>query len=422
MFRKYHPRSGARPGTLLIPPGAPPTRIRVVKYSPDSLADDRAADVAGLHNELGGAGGGDHVVWIDVQGFGDGSELEQIARQFDIHPLAMEDIVNVPQRPKAEAHGAHLLVITRHADRVTGGSSQGGQLSIVVGPGYVLTFDDAYHDRLEAVRQRLESPSSRLRNHGADYLAYALLDTIVDEYYPVLSTYGERLEQLERFVVEKPDPRLLQEINMIKNRLVNLRRTFWPQQDAVRSLVLDETGLIGETARTFLRDTYDHCVQISEVVEMYRETATGLLNLYMSAVAHRSNEVMKVLTIMSSIFVPMTFVAGVYGMNFENMPELGFAWSYPAIWAVMLGSAAGMLWFFHRKGWIQVSRLLDAPDAETRDSVDGLAKVPAGEQLRVLDHDQLLPGSATAAAEPVRGPAADETAGRVIQPRRRHAA
>ena len=421
MFRKHHPRSGARPGTLLIPPDAVPTRIRVVKYSRRTIVDEPARDVANLLGELSD----DHVTWIDVQGFSDGTELEQIAKQFNIHPLAMEDIVNVPQRPKTESYPPQLLVITRHVSRVDGMDLRIGQLSMVIGPNFVLTFDDAYSDRLDVVRERLECPASRLRCNGADYLAYVILDTVVDEMYPVLSYFGERLEQLEQLVVERPDPKLLQQVNQIKNRLVNLRRSFWPQREAVRSLVLDETGLMSEMTRTFLRDTHDHCVQVSEVVEMYRETASGLLGLYMSAVAHRSNEVMKVLTIMSSIFVPLTFVAGIYGMNFEHMPELSFGWSYPAVWVLMLSIAVGMLLFFHRRGWIQVSRLTAAERDASAAGVETGGKrkgARASHQLRILDHDQSARATADASSVSQDPPASNDASSHSIRPRRRSAA
>lgn len=384
MFRKHHPRAGSRPGTLLIPPDAPDARIRVVQYQRESVTEMTVHDPARLRQLVRP----EHVTWIDVQGFGDGEVLQQIAEQFGIHPLAMEDIVNVPQRPKTEYYGQQLLIIARQVLDAETGQVTIGQLSMVVGPGYVITFDDHHHDRLECVRQRIASPSARLRRNGADYLAYVLLDTIVDAWYPVLTSYGERLEALEDRVVSQPHPALLRQVNRLKNHLAELRRSIWPQRDAVRSLLADESGILTETSRTFLRDTYDHCVQISEAIETYRETATGLLNLYLSAVAHRSNEVMKVLTIMSSIFVPMTFVAGVYGMNFEHMPELQFAWSYPAVWGLMLATAGGMLWYFRWKGWIRMAKLSDWDPAGEVNSRTSPPSENARRPFRVLEHDK----------------------------------
>jgi magnesium transporter len=384
MFRKLHPQAGARPGTLLIGPDASTPRIRVMQFSPETVTEQEVDDVSTLSDCLPP----DRVTWIDVQGFGDKETLQTIAQQFHIHPLAMEDIVNVPQRPKAEAYSQQILIIARTVSLPTPSCLEAEQLSLIVGPNYVITFQLRYGDRLEPVRQRIGSPDSRLRSSGADYLAYALLDTAVDDLYPVLATMGEQLESLESQILSSPHPSVLGQINTIRNQLMRLRRTIWPQRDAVRYLLSGENPLMGENVRTFLRDTLDHCEQMADVVEMYRETATGLLNTYMSAVAHRSNEVMKVLTIISSIFVPMTFVAGVYGMNFENMPELGLAWSYPVVWGIMLTLAVGMLSYFWRKGWLRVSPLTGAGGGDSPAMAGGsLSNEGSLGRVHVLQHD-----------------------------------
>jgi len=398
MFRKRHPQAGARPGTLLIGTDAAPTEVRVVRYSRDRVRCDTPRDVTGLRAELDPG----EVTWIDVQGLGDEETLQSLAEQFDIHPLAMEDVVNVPQRPKTEPYAQHLLIIARLVPESGACASRAVQLSMFVGRNYVITFQDQHTRQFEPVLQRIQCPTARLRQNGADYLAYVILDTLVDGYYPLLETIGEQLELLERRVLADPHPELLQQINVAKNRLMNLRRILWPQREAVRSLLSEENELIGEVVRTFLRDTYDHCIQIADVVEMYRELTAGLLNMYLSSVAHRSNEIMKVLTIMSSVFVPLTFVAGIYGMNFEHMPELSLAWSYPLIWCIMGLTALGMLTFFYRKGWIRISRLptADATAAQGRSTV---AAPAASLRVRVLDHDRprtrdsRLPGAAEAA-------------------------
>ena len=207
-------------------------------------------------------------------------------------------------------------------------------------------------------------PTSRLRSHGPDYLAYALIDIAVDAIFPILEITGEQIDELEERVIVDPHPALIKEITKLKNQLLNLRRTIWPQREAIHHLIVEENSLIGETVRTFLRDTYNHCVQTGDVVEMYREVATGLLNTYVSSVAHRSNEVMTVLTIVSTIFVPLTFVAGIYGMNFDNMPELGSRYGYPLCVGTMVFIATSLLAFFYRKSWINLSLITDRADSE----------------------------------------------------------
>lgn len=382
MFRKYHPQPGARPGTLLIAPDAIETRIRYVKFSPTS-SESRAVDSV---DELPSNLNSDEIIWIDVQGFKNEAALQELAERFRIHPLAMEDVVNVPQRSKADQYDEQTLIIARLITIPDEKDLNLTQLGIIVGANYVLTFEDQHSDRLEPVRTRIANPSARLRSSGSGYLAYAILDTAVDTVYPVLETLGEQLETLERDVIRDPRPALLQQVNLVRNRLVNVRRAIWPQRDAVQSLLMSDHDVINEEIKIFLRDTYDHCVQTAEVVEMYREMASGLLNTYMSSVAHRSNEVMKVLTIMSSIFVPLTFVAGIYGMNFENMPELSYTWSYPLVWGTMIAMAIGMLWFFYRRGWIQIADLNSSADPEVLPSSIRPAKMPAS-RTRVLEHD-----------------------------------
>jgi magnesium transporter len=388
MFRKQHPQAGARPGTLLISADAPPPRIRMVQYSTDAVTDEVIDDAAGLRDRVLP----DRVTWIDVQGFGDEKTLQTIAEQFHIHPLAMEDVVNVPQRPKAEAYAQQMLFIARSLTMRSRSQLEAEQLSMIVGPNYVITFQHRRNTRLEPVRQRIANPSARLRRNSADYLAYAILDTVIDALYPVLADMGERLESIESQILSDPRPAVLGQINAIRNQLMQFRRAIWPQRDAVRLLVAGDNELMGDSVRTFLRDTQDHCEQIADVVEMYRDTATGLLNTYMSAVAHRSNEIMKVLTIISSIFVPMTFVAGVYGMNFETMPELGFAWSYPVVWCIMLCLAISMLWYFRRKGWLSVSSLTAHTHDDSSATRDAAARgeIPAV-RTHILEHDQSPP-------------------------------
>jgi len=347
-FKKRHPDVGARPGTLMISDDAAQPKIRMISYDANECREMEINSA----EELAVALDPGDVTWVDVQGFGDETLVKQISEVFSIHPLALEDIINLPQRPKAETYGSQSLIITRMV-RVTGEAGiDMEQVSLLLGENCVVTFQERYGDILDPVRERIRLPTSRLRQNNSGYLAYAIIDTIVDGYYPVIEAIGDHLEHLEAVVMENPSTQVLRDLNQTKNMLVNLRRAVWPQREAVNSLIRDENKLIDDEVRIFFRDTYDHCVQTAEVIEMYREMATGLMNTYLSSVANRTNDVMKVLTIMASIFIPLTFLAGIYGMNFEHMPELHVRWAYPAVWITMLLTAGGMVAFFWRKGWL----------------------------------------------------------------------
>ena len=353
MFKKHHPKVGARPGTLVIPKSSPPPKIRVMHFNEQQVDEQDVSDLETLRE----AHSDETVSWIDVQGFGDEASIRKIGEIFSIHPLAMENIVNVPQRPKAESYDDQLLLTTRMVTFDETAHIDIEQVSIIFGKNYVLTFQERYGDVFDPIRKRIRNPKGRMRRHGASYLAYALFDTIIDAYYPVLENIGNYLERLEDIVVHHPSPAVLRHLNQVKNRLVNLRRSIWPQREAANSLIRDSNPLVDDEVRVYLRDTYDHCVQTTEVTEMYREMVSGLMNTYLSSVANRTNDVMKVLTIVATIFIPLTFLAGIYGMNFKYMPELHVWWAYPIIWLAMIGAAVGMILFFRRRGWIGRGKL-----------------------------------------------------------------
>lgn len=348
MFKKRNAKIGSAPGTLFIPKLAPEPRIKVIRYDLEGVIEEEIDDVEQLNKALIE---GD-ITWIDIQGFGDKSVMHRIGEIFSLHPLILSDVVNVPQRPKADDYDEQLLIILRMVHGWNDGVVDSEQVSIVVGKNYVITFQEKYGDLFDPVRKRIRSGKGIIRKHGPDYLAYAIADTIIDGYYPMLETIGEQLEGLEDDVVTDPKPELLRQLNQIKNQLVNLRRSIWPQREAMNSIVRGDHDAVTPSVQVYFRDTYDHCVQTSEVAEMYREMVTGLMNTYLSSISNRTNEVMKVLTIMASVFIPLTFVAGVYGMNFEHMPELHMKWAYPTVWAVMLGLSGGMFGYFWRKGWL----------------------------------------------------------------------
>ncbi|MEH2354219.1 magnesium/cobalt transporter CorA [Nostoc sp.] len=354
----YH-QPGTIPGTIFIDEDAPPPIIFLIDYNQTNYIREQIATpeecVPYLDMES--------ISWVDVQGLGSQDILQRLGKVFELHPLVLEDIVNVPERPKTEDYEDQLLFIARMVvakEKTCGFYSE--QVSLILGKHYLLTVqEEPEHDCFEGVRSRIEKNKGIIRKQGADYLAYALLDAIIDGFFPVLELYGERIEELEEEVIVKPTPQTLQSIYQIRRELLQLRRAIWPQRDAINSLIRDGSELIGEEVRIYLRDCYDHTVQVMDMVETYRELSSGLMDVYLSAVSNKMNEIMKVLTIVSTIFIPLTFVAGIYGMNFNtekspyNMPELNWYWGYPLCWAVMLAIAFSLLFFFWRRGWLQNS-------------------------------------------------------------------
>lgn len=358
MFRKQHPQAGSRPGTLVVKDDAQPTRISAIHIWPDKVVEQKDIAPEDINpdferddaSELKGTG--EKVTWVRVQGLQDIDALQTIAKEFHIHPLVLEDLVNLPQRPKHDVYERHAVVIAQAMVVDADGTERDSQVSMIVSPGYVMTFEQTESELFRPVEERLARPGARLRSYGTAYLAYALFDTMVDSYYPIITQFGERLEQLEDQVLNAPRPAHLTELSDMKRQLLMLRRTCWSQRDTVASVLHDEDRFGLEKIRIFLRDTLDHCIQIVEVLDMYRETLSGLMNFYLSSVGQRTNEIMKTLTIMASIFIPLTFLAGIYGMNFEHMPELGSRWGYPTVWGMMAAIVFGMLYYFRRKGWI----------------------------------------------------------------------
>ncbi len=348
-YTKRKPPIGARPGTLAIPADATPPVIATMCYSAEFLdenAEVHSSQIGTLHRS--GA-----TSWVDVRGLGDEATLWELANQFNIHPLALEDVVNVPQRPKSELYPDHQFLVIRmmQFDAATHHLDV-EQVSLVITEDAVVTFQERLGDILDPVRKRIRDNNTRIRKSGTDYLAYAIIDTIVDGYFPILETLGEELEDLEQEIIDQPSVEHLSEINRVKGTLLQLRRSLWPTRDMLNSIVRDDNPFFTEQAQVYFRDTYDHVYQLVEVLESHREVVSGLMNTYLSVQSNRTNEVMKVLTIMASIFIPLTFIAGVYGMNFEHMPELKHPWAYPTLWGVMSAMGIGLFIYFRRKGWI----------------------------------------------------------------------
>lgn len=345
--KRYHPVA-ATPGTLVVQDEAPKPRIRMIDYDESHIDEREISDVDELRQILERTS----TTWVDIQGLGEEKTLRSIGAIFSLHPLILEEVVNVPQRPKIEELEGNVLFITRMIHSSGEVEIDREQVSIVVGRNYVLTIQERYGDNLDSVRKRLRRGRGPIRQAGPDYLAYVILDAMIDGYFPVLEKLGDSLEILEERVMEDPAPSILRKLNRARNTLLVLRRAIWPQRDALSLLVRGGSELVGEETLPYFRDIHDHCVLTAEVTEAYREQAAGLVNTYLSAASQRTNEIMKVLTIMASIFIPLTFLAGIYGMNFDHMPEIHRPWAYPALLGVMALVTAGMLLHFRRRGWI----------------------------------------------------------------------
>lgn len=348
---------GSIPGTLNIPPDASFPSIVLTDYSAHHAKRVPIPQPEDCIPYLDSAS----VSWVDVNGFGSEDILKRLGQVFKLHPLVLEDVVNVPQRPKVEEYPDQLLIITR---MVTPTEDEQGffseQVSFILGRYYLLTVqEEPQSDTFHPVRDRIRLSRGEIRKRGADYLTYTLLDTIIDGFFPVLEDYGERLEDLEDEVVIRPTRKTLEKIYDLKRELLALRRAIWPQRDAINILIRDGSDLISPDVRVYLRDCYDHAVQVIDMLESYRELASGLMDVYLSSVGNRMNEIMKLLTVVSGIFIPLTFITSLYGMNFDsdasrwNMPELEWRWGYPTVLVVMGAIATILVLFFWKRGWFE---------------------------------------------------------------------
>lgn len=297
------------------------------------------------------------VRWINVDGLSDMAAIHTLATKYNLHPLAIEDVLHKSQRPKLETYGgeesdyqARLFIVMRELD-IKAGRLQHEQISIFLGHNTVLTFQASRGDCWDSIRQRLQLKGSRLRSSDASFLAYSLLDAIIDSCFPILEYYSDKADELELRILESTQPGVISEIHQLKRDLLLLRWVIWPVREVVSSLLRDPHECITETTRIYLRDLYDHVIQIIEIIEAYREITSDLTDTYMSSASNRMGEVMKVLTLIGTIFIPLTFLAGVYGMNFHFLPELNLAWAYPVFWLVCVVTAIGMLVFFRHRKW-----------------------------------------------------------------------
>jgi len=349
----YHP-PGTAPATLMPREGSKTSRITLIQYDQESILE---ADFDSLE-ELLTKFDPKKVNWIDIDGLNDITLMRKLGERFNIHPLALEDVLNTTQRPKVEHFTDHFFIVSEMIYFGDADELSIEQLSMFLGDGYLITLqEECGHDVFETVRARLRSGRGFARKMKADYLAYALLDATVDHIFPVLEVVGDSIEDVEEELLDKPTRASLRKLYESKRVLLQLRRAAWPQREIFNTLMRDETGLIGRETQIFLRDCYDHTTQIIDMIESYRDLTAGLMDLYLSSLGFRTNEIMRVLTIVSVIFIPLTFLAGVYGMNFDtemkwNMPELHWPFGYAYFWFICMAIVGGMLVFFKRKKWL----------------------------------------------------------------------
>lgn len=293
------------------------------------------------------------ITWLDIEGVHDIHALEKIGQCFGLHPLVVEDILNTDQRPKIEDYGDYLYIVLR---MLTNGSEKGEisseQVSLILGENFVLSIQEgAKGDVFEPVRTRIRSSKGQIRKLGADYLAYSLIDAVVDNYFIILERIGERVESLEETLISDPGQETLHLIHNLKREMIYLRKSVWPLREVVSGMQRRDSILIRESTGYYLRDVYDHTIQVIDTVETFRDMLSGMLDIYLSSISNRTNAVMKVLTVIATIFIPLTWIAGVYGMNFKNMPELGWRYGYLASWIAMIFVALGMVIYFKKKKW-----------------------------------------------------------------------
>jgi magnesium transporter len=293
------------------------------------------------------------VTWINVDGIHDVEVIEKIGKNYGIHPLLLEDILNTEQRPKIEDFDNYLFLVLKMLsfdDEQKEIKTE--QVSLILGPNYVISFQEREGDVFDPVRDRIRNAKGRIRKMGADYLAYALVDSIVDSYFIILEKIGDKIEGVEEDLISNPGEGTLHTIHFLKREMIFIRRSVWPLREVISGMSRKESILIKKSTEIFLRDVYDHTIQVIDTIENFRDMVSGMLDIYLSSISNRMNEVMKVLTIFAAIFIPLTFVAGIYGMNFSYMPELGWKWGYFAVLSLMAGIGISMLVYFKKKHWV----------------------------------------------------------------------
>lgn len=325
-----------------------PTTINILEYNEDYLAKNSTTDIL----EIETFNKSSKTTWIDIIGISDEAYIEKLGASFNLNALSLEDAVNTNQRPKIDEYEGYIFGVFKMLYLNPQAELVSEHLALILLPNSVLVFQELEEDVFEGVRNRINTKLGRIRTRGADYLFFALLDSVIDNYFVVLEHFNNKIEQLEEEVYENPTPETAQKIQELKKEILKIRKWIFPVKELISKLIDTENELINKDTKLFLKDLMDHCMEINETLQIYREMSMSLMDMYMSNVSNKTNEVMKVLTIMSSIFIPMTFIAGIYGMNFDKIPELHWKYGYFGVWGVMLIIFIGMLIFFKKKGWL----------------------------------------------------------------------
>jgi len=350
-IRRSVTKAGQSPGTLIYigEKKDETVRIKILDYTQAGLEEKEVDSIAACLSFKTK----DSTTWINITGIHDLAIIESLGKQFGLHSLLLEDVVNTEQRPKMDDYDDYLFVVmkmlylSRETKRILH-----EQINFILLPGVVISLQEFEEDVFDPVRERIRKGKGHIRSKGADYLMYALIDTIVDHYFHIFEEIGEQVEALQEEVITNPRPATLHRIQKLKHEMIFLRKSVWPLREIISALVRGESGLISKDVILYLRDVYDHTIQVIDTVETYRDMLSGMLDIYLSSVSNKLNEVMKVLTIIATIFIPLTFIVGVYGMNFRYMPELEFKWAYPVLWVIMIAVFGSMLIYFKRKKWM----------------------------------------------------------------------
>ncbi|OGN94719.1 MAG: magnesium and cobalt transport protein CorA [Chloroflexi bacterium RBG_13_51_18] len=351
LIRKRSEKAGLPPGTLVYvgEKKVENVKITIIDYDETQITEKEAAAI----EECFPFKDKPTVTWINIDGLHEVDIIEKLGNHFGLHPLLLEDILNTEQRPKMEESENYIFFVLKMIFSVDEDKEiKAEQVSLILGHNFVISFQEREGDVFNPVRDRIRKSKGRIRKVGADYLAYALLDAIVDSYFSVLENVGEKIEDTEQQLTLNPTTQTLQLIRKLKNEMIFLRKSIWPLRELISGFLRLETSLVQQATGVYIRDVYDHTIQVIDTIESYRDMISGMLDIYLSSLSNKMNEVMKVLTIFASIFIPLTFVAGVYGMNFENMPELKWQWGYFGLLGFMALIGITLVLYFKRKKWL----------------------------------------------------------------------
>jgi magnesium transporter len=350
-LKKRSIKAGMPPGSL-VHIGETPAKaacISILQYDPTSFQEQRFANLDDCLPCLGQPG----ITWLNVEGVYDVDIIRRLGEHFSLHPLVLEDIVNTVQRPKIEDYGEYLFIVARMICFSQQQTVKTEQVCLVLGPDYVISFQEGLDgDAFEPVRERIRNGRGRIRTLGSDYLCYALIDAVVDSYFSILEGMGEMVEDLEEELAQGPNQEILKRIIALKREIIFMRKGVWPLREVTAALERGESKLVTDAARIYFRDIYDHTIQVIDGVETFRDLLSGMLDLYLSSISNRTNDIMKFLTVVGTIFLPLTFIVGVYGMNFKNIPELQWQYGYLYCWIFMIAISLGMAVYFKRKRWL----------------------------------------------------------------------